>query len=114
MAVAGLCCHAWALVVVCRLFIAVPSLAVKHGLWDMWAPVVAAHRPPSSGSVVAVHGLSCPIACGIFMDGPRIEPMSPILAGEFLTTGSPGKSQRFFLSMIHQEAELKSGTVALL
>jgi len=26
------------------------------------------------------------------LPGPGIEPMSPALAGEFLTTGSPGKS----------------------
>ena len=29
---------------------------------------------------------------GRIWDLPRIEPMSPVLAGRFLTTGSPGKS----------------------
>ena len=38
------------------------------------------------GSEVVAHGLSCPKACGI-------ECTSPALAGRFLTTGPPGKSQ---------------------
>ena len=41
-----------------------------------------------SGSVTVTHGLSCPVACG-----PGIEPVSPALAGGFLTTGPPGKSE---------------------
>ena len=35
------------------------------------------------------HGLSCSAACGIF---PDIEPVSPALAGGFLSTVPPGKS----------------------
>lgn len=30
---------------------------------------------------------------GILDSGPEIEPMSPVLAGRFLPTGPPGKSQ---------------------
>ena len=45
------------------------------------------------GSVVAARGLSCPMACGILVPRPGIEPMSPALEGGFLTTGPPGKSQ---------------------
>ena len=30
------------------------------------------------------------------LPGPGIEPISPALAGEFLTTGLPGKSSKFF------------------
>ena len=33
-----------------------------------------------------------PMACGIFWDQAGIEPVSPALAGGFLTTGPPGKS----------------------
>ena len=44
------------------------------------------------GSVVAVHGLSCPVACGILVPQPGIEPASPALEGGFLITGRPGKS----------------------
>ena len=39
------------------------------------------------GSVVVVHKLSCPEACGNLVPGPEIEALSPALAGRFLTTG---------------------------
>ena len=48
------------------------------------------------------HGLSCS-ACGIFLDqgmwdlpGPGLEPVSPALAGGFLTTVPPGKSHEYY------------------
>ena len=34
------------------------------------------------------------MACGMLFPRPGIEPMSPALAGGFLTTGLPGKSQQ--------------------
>ena len=40
-------------------------------------------------SLVVVHGLSCPVACGILVPRPGIEPESPPLASGFLTTGPP-------------------------
>ena len=43
------------------------------------------------GSVVVASRLSCPMACGNFLDQGS-NPMSPALAGGFLTTGPPGKS----------------------
>ena len=48
--------------------------------------------PGRVGSVVVVHGLSCPTACWILVPWPGIEPVSPELAGGFLTTAPPGKS----------------------
>ena len=57
-------------------------LAVVGGVW----------APECVDSVVEAHRLSCPVACGILIPGPGIEPMSPALAGRFLTTGPPGKS----------------------
>ena len=42
-----------------------------------------------------VHGLSCSAACGIFLDQGS-EPVSLALAGGFLTTELPGKSQAFY------------------
>ena len=51
------------------LLIAVASLVVEHGLW-------------SAGSVVVVHG---------HLPRPGLEPVSPALAGGFLTTAPPGK-----------------------
>ena len=44
------------------------------------------------GSVLATHGLSCPVACGILDPWPGIKPIPPTLEGTFLTTGPPGKS----------------------
>ena len=61
-----------------RLLIAVASLVVEQ---------TGSRR---GASEVAAHGLSCPAACGIFLD--QI-PVSPTLAGTFLAIGSPGKSQ---------------------
>ena len=37
----------------------------------------------------------CPMACGILVPPPGIEPMSPALQGGFLTTGPLGKSLFF-------------------
>ena len=63
------------------------SLVQVHGL---------PHRSGSSccgtqvlgcaGSVVAVHGLSCPTVCGILVPQPGTEPVSFALAGRLLTT----------------------------
>ena len=65
------------------------SLVVAHGFslssCGAWAPGCV-------GSVVVVHGLSCPAACGILVPRPGIEPTSPALKGEFFTTGPWGKS----------------------
>ena len=43
-------------------------------------------------SLVAVCGLSCPVACGLSAPRPGIEPTSPALDGEFLTTRPPRES----------------------
>ena len=76
-------CRGYSLGVACRLLIAGTS--------------VAEHGPRSSGaSVVAAQGLSCPTACGILVPGPRIEPMSPALAGGFLASRLAEKSQFLF------------------
>ena len=50
------------------------------------------HRLQSLSSVAVVCGLSCAEARGVFP-----EPMSPALAGRFLTTGLPGKSFLLFI-----------------
>ena len=41
-------------------------------------------------SVVTAHGLSCPMACGILVPRPGIEPTSPALQGGFLIIGPLG------------------------
>ena len=50
------------------------------------------------------HGLGCPVACGILVTWPGIEPGSPALEGRFSINGPPGKSQHhiFFIhSSVH-------------
>ena len=46
----------------------------------------------AGASVVVIHGLGGPVACGIFVPRPGIESLSPALAGGFLPSGPPGKS----------------------
>ena len=49
--------------------------------------------------VACACGLSCPVACGILVPWPGIEPTSPALDGRFFTTGPPGKSQDSILKL---------------
>ena len=50
------------------------------------------------GSVVVVHGLCCPKACGMFPDqGSNPCPV----AGRFFTTEPPGKSSSLYLCIFH-------------
>ena len=60
-----------------------------------------------SGSVVVVCRLSCRKACEILVHQPGIEPVSPALEGEFLTTGPPGKSLCHFLRYWNPSPSLK-------
>ena len=59
---------------------------------SVWAYRCRALALQCTGSVVLVHGLSCPAACMILLPRPGIEHVSPALAGRFLTSGPPGKS----------------------
>ena len=52
--------RSYSLAVVHGLFIVLPPLVVKCGLWDLWAP--------RTGPGVVVHKLSCPAVYGIFLD----------------------------------------------
>ena len=78
MAALGLCCCAWAFLQLR------PAGATLHSgarashcggfsccrarALGTRASVVVAHRLQSAGSVVVAHGLSCSVACGIFLD----------------------------------------------
>ena len=58
----------YSLVVVCGLLIAVGSLAAEHCLWSIASGALPLeHWLWSTGSVL-VHGLSCSLACTIFLD----------------------------------------------
>ena len=67
-----------------------------------WASVVVAHELSSCGLQALERRLS---SCGARAEllhgmwglpGPGIEPVSPVLAGRFLTTEPPGKSHHDF------------------
>ena len=81
---------AWVFIVVQGL-----SLLVVHGPLIVVASLVKdpssfIQEPWHAGSVFVVHGLR---SHGMWdLLGPRVEPVSPALAGGFLTTGPPGKS----------------------
>ena len=101
------------LIAVRRLLIVVGSLVAEHRL-----QVHRLQQLQHVGSVVAAHGLqavdfnscgllalehrlsSCARAqllCSMWdLPGPGLKPMSPALAGRFLTTAPPGKSSRIF------------------
>ena len=53
---------------------------------------LGARAPGHAGSAVVAHRLSCSMARGILVPGPGMEPVSPELAGRFLTLGPPEKS----------------------
>ena len=66
-------------------------------LWRMhfslqWLLLLPAHVVGLAGLVVVAHGLSCPDALW-HLPRPGIKPMSPALAGRFLTTGPAEEAQ---------------------
>ena len=65
------------------------SLVAERLLKGTWASAVAAPGLWSTGSIVAVHGLSHSVACGIFLG--QGSTVSPALAGGFFTTEPLGK-----------------------
>ena len=81
----------------CRLLIVVASLVVEHGLW--------VHGLSSCGlRALEDRHSSCGARASLLhsmwdLSGPGIEPVSPALAGRFLTTEPPGKSYTFFSSV---------------
>ena len=107
LAALGLCCCARAFsscseqgllfLVVCGLLL-LQSTGSRHagfsscGTWaqQLW---LAGSR---GQAVVVAHGLSCSAACGIFLDQGS-NPCPLHLAGGFLTTVPPGKSQVFLI-----------------
>ena len=84
------------------LLTAVASLVVEHGTRTS---VVVAHGLSSCGLQALERRLSscgtqAQLLCGMWdLPGPGLEPMSPALAGRFLTTVPPGKSSYSFLQI---------------
>ena len=48
-------------------------------------------------TVAVAYKLISPVAGGILVPQPRIEPVSPALGGGFLTTGAPGKTPHTYI-----------------
>ena len=57
----------------------------------MGAFVAARGLQRAGDPVAAAHGPSCSMAYGILVPQAGIKPISPVLQGEFLITGPPGK-----------------------
>ena len=90
----------WVSVAVCR-FSLVGWVGGSTSLWYMsfslqWLLLFWSMGSRHTGSVVERHGLHCPVAYGN-LPGPEIKPMSPALAGGFLTIGLLGKSSKFLI-----------------
>ena len=73
------------------------SLVAKHGsracglqYLQRVGSEVSAQGLWNTASVVVVHGLICPMACGN-LRGPGIKLVSPALQGGFLIPGLPGE-----------------------
>ena len=69
-----------------KLFIYLTASGFHCSTWDIhWG---------KQASLAVVRGLSCPLACGILVPWPGMEPTPPALEGGLLTTGPPGQSQQ--------------------
>ena len=93
------CCRTWAL--------------------GVWASVVVARGLSSCGSQALEHRLSSCDARAQLLRGmwdllrPGIEPVSPALAGGFLTTVPPGKSPLNLLRLDVQHLEIKASDLVI-
>ena len=76
------------------LFLFLTLSGLSCGTWDLLLWLVGF-------SLVAVHELSCPVACGILVSWLGIKPIFPALEGRFSTTGPPGKSWAYCFFSIY-------------
>ena len=83
---------------VCVLFIYLAALGLSCGMWDLCCVIYIFHW--GAYTIVLVLGLRCSTACRILFPQPGMEPESPALQGEFLTTGPLGKSPELLLKAI--------------
>ena len=92
-------CHEWQLLFVAGLLTVVASLILEHGLWGIWALVVAIPGLQSTGSIVAAHRLSCFVACGIFPDQGS-NPCFLHLQADSLPLSHQGSPMNWFLQTL--------------
>ena len=72
---------------------------------------LVAGPPECVGSVVVVPRLSCLAEGGILVPGPGIKPVSPTLAGRFLTIGLSGKSLKRGSCHLWWSADLRDAAI---
>ena len=97
----------WVFVAACGLFLVVVSGGYSSlrcaGFSLKWFLLLQSTGSRHAGSVVVAHGLSSCGSWALLLHGmwdlprPGLEPMSPALAGGFLTTAPPGKPSFWFL-----------------
>ena len=85
----------WVLFAAFRIFFEACGLLVAmHGLLSSCVSQVPEFAVPgaaAAGSLVVVHGLRCPMACGMWVLRPGIRLAPSASEGGFLTIGPPGK-----------------------
>ena len=90
----------WAFVASCRLSLVAASgghSPLRGAGFSLGGRSCGAQAPGPRASAAVVHGLSCSKARGIFLG---VRPVSPVLAGEFLLTKPPPKSQIWLFNML--------------
>ena len=75
--------------------------------------VVVARGLRHVGLAVVTHRISCSAACGSFLDQGSNPSMSPALAGRFLSTVPPGKSNTQFFKALLEMIMNSSQTLLL-
>ena len=93
-------------VAVLGLLIAVASLVVEHGLWVCG---LSNYGSQALECRLSSCGARAYLLCGMWdLPRPGLEPVSPALAGRFLTTVPPGKSLICLIDERQQEGELQA------
>ena len=98
-------CSEWGLlfVAVCRILIAVASLVPEHGLQacglqELWHTGLSSCVSRALERRLSSCGTRAQLLRSMWdLSGPGLKPVSPALAGGFLTTAPPGKSLRYLL-----------------
>ena len=100
----------WLCLFVFVLSIYLAELGLSCSTWDLYSSHSVFCCKVSV--VVGPNRLSCPVACGILLPQPGIEPTSSASQDRFLTTGPPGKSWEFQLSLLRNRRESQGGLFA--
>ena len=68
----------------------------------LWSQTLGLQASVAAACILSSCSVGASLPCSMWdLPGPGIKPVSPALAGRFLTTGPPGKSPESTLLMIH-------------